>query len=106
MADDSPERPDARRLIDLLEAYLLDEEPSLTGRQLADEVGIDFERARQRWRSLGFTAVPEDMVAFTHADEDALRLTEELSDLGFVDPDDEQALIRSLGRSFARLAEW
>ena len=46
------------------------------------------------------------MVAFTQADEEALRLTEELSDLGFVDPDDEQALIRSLGRSFARLAEW
>ena len=100
------ERPDVRHLMDLLEEFLLGEAPSMTGRQLADDVGIDFEAARRRWRSLGFTAVDEDVMAFTHADEDALRLTEELSDLGFVDATDEQALIRSLGRSFARLAEW
>ena len=100
------EHPDASRLIDQLEAYLLGEEPTLTGRQVAEDVGIDFETARQRWRSLGFSAVPDEMVAFTHADLDALRTTEELRALGFVDPDDEQALIRSLGRSFARLAEW
>ncbi len=100
------ERPDVRHLMDLLEEFLLGEAPSLTGRQLADDVGIDFEAARRRWRSLGFSAVDEDVMAFTHADEDALRLTEELSDLGFVDATDEQALIRSLGRSFARLAEW
>ncbi len=104
--DGGGERPDAGKLIDQLEQFLLGEAPSLTGRQLADDVGIEFETARQRWRSLGFSAVPEDMAAFTKADEEALRLTEELSDLGFVDPDDEQALIRSLGRSFARLAEW
>jgi len=103
-ADD--ERPDVRHLIDLLEQYLLGEEPSLTGPQLAEHVGIDFEAARQRWRSLGFTEVDDDVAAFTHADEDALRLTEELSSLGFLNPTDEQALIRTLGRSFARLAEW
>ena len=34
---------DHKRLIDLLEAYLLGEEPSLTGQELADEVGIPFE---------------------------------------------------------------
>ena len=44
--------------------------------------------------------------AFTHADLEALRLTQRLSDLGFVDADDESALVRTLGRSFARLAEW
>ena len=93
-------------MIDLLEAFLLDEEPSMTGQQLADDVGIEFDQARQRWRSLGFSAVDNDVVAFTRADEDALRLTERLSELGFVDPGDEQALIRSLGRSFARLADW
>ncbi|MET0840446.1 MAG: adenylate/guanylate cyclase domain-containing protein [Marmoricola sp.] len=97
---------DHKRLIDLLEAYLLGEEPSLTGHQLADDVGIPFETARERWRSLGFTAVDEHVPAFTHADLEALRLTQRLSDLGFVDPDDEAALVRTLGRSFARLAEW
>jgi adenylate cyclase len=97
---------DHKRLIDLLEAYLLGEEPSLTGNQLAEDVGIPFERARDRWRSLGFTEVGGDVPAFTQADLEALRLTQRLSDLGFVDADDESALVRTLGRSFARLAEW
>ena len=47
MADDF----DHRHLVDLLEAYLLGEEPSLSGQQLADEVGIPFDEARARWRS-------------------------------------------------------
>ncbi len=106
MGDGPEDRPDSHQLIDRLEAYLLGEEPALTGEQVAADVGIDFEAARQRWRSLGFSAVEDDVQAFTHADVDALRLTEELSDLGFVEAADEQALIRSLGRSFARLAEW
>src|SRR5690349_10034668 len=80
---------DHKRLIDLLEVYLLGGEPSLTGRELADEVGIPFERARERWRSLGFSSVDEDVPAFTQADLEALRLTQRLSDLGFVDADDE-----------------
>jgi adenylate cyclase len=100
------ERLDHKQLIDLLEAYLLDEEPSLTGQELADDVGIPFEAARDRWRSLGFTAVGADVPAFTRADLEALRMTQRLSDLGFVDADDEAALVRTLGRSFARLAEW
>jgi adenylate cyclase len=97
---------DHKHLIDLLEAYLLGEEPALTGNELADDVGIPFEVARDRWRSLGFTAVGGDVPAFTHADLEALRLTQRLSDLGFVEADDESALVRTLGRSFARLAEW
>jgi len=69
------ERRDHRELIDLLEVFLLGEEPSLTGNQLADEVGIPFEEAKLRWRSLGFSAVGADVPAFTHADLDALRGT-------------------------------
>ncbi len=99
-------RPDRRELIDLLEVFLLGEEPSLTGNQLADEVGISFEEARLRWRSLGFTAVGADVPAFTHADLEALRLTQRLLEIGLIDPEDEAALVRALGRSFARLAEW
>lgn len=62
--------------------------------------------ARERWRSLGFPAVGDDVVAFTRADLEALRRTEELIGLGLVDGEDQHALVRSLGRSFARLAEW
>ncbi len=99
-------RHDHRQLVDLLEVFLLGEEPSLTGQQLADEVGIPFEDARLRWRSLGFSAVGADEPAFTHADLEALKLTQRLLEIGLIDPDDESALVRTLGRSFARLAEW
>ncbi len=78
----------------------------MTGPEIAAEVGIDMELARQRWRSLGFTAVDDDEVAFTQADLEAMRLTQRLHELGMINEDDESALIRTLGRSFARLAEW
>ena len=97
---------DRRELVDQLEVFLLGGEPTLTGQQLADEVGIPFEEARLRWRSLGFSAVGADVAAFTRADLDALRLTQRLLEIGLIDPDDESALVRTLGRSFARLAEW
>lgn len=97
---------DHRELVDLLEELLLGEEPSLTANQLAEKVGITFEEARRRWRSLGFSEVGADVAAFTHADLEALRLTQRLLDLGLIDPGDESALVRTLGRSFARLAEW
>lgn len=90
----------------LLEQYLLGEPPSLTGQQLADEVGIPYEEARLRWRSLGFAEVGPEVPAFTHADLEALRQTQHLIDLGVVEGEDQQALVRSLGRSFARLADW
>ena len=35
-----------------------------------------------------------------------MRLTQELVGLGVIEPDTEQAFIRTIGRSFARLAEW
>ena len=99
-------RADRRELLELFEVFLLGEEPSLTGAQIAEEIGIPYEDARLRWRSLGFTAVDPDEVAFTSADRDALRLTQELVELGVVDEEDQSALVRTMGRSFARLTEW
>jgi adenylate cyclase len=103
--------PDSRRLdpqqvVELLEEHLLGSHPTLTGPQIADEVGISMDLARQRWRSLGFTAVDDDEVVFTESDLEAMRLTQRLHELGMINEDDEAALIRTLGRSFARLAEW
>lgn len=107
MAPEHDQPPlDPQQIVELLEEHLLGSHPTLTGRDIADEVGIDMELARQRWRSLGFTAVGDDVVAFTEADLEAMRLTQRLHDLGMINDDDEAALIRTLGRSFARLAEW
>lgn len=93
-------------LVELLEAFLLGEEPSLCGLDIAEQVGIPIELARERWRSLGFTAVEDDEIAFTQADLEAMRRTQKLHTLGLVDDGQESALVRTLGRSFARLAEW
>lgn len=97
---------DPQRTVELLEEHLLGSRPTLNGDQVAELVGIDRDVAKQRWRSLGFTDVGDDEVAFTPADVEAMRLTQRMHDLGLIRSDDEAALIRTLGRSFARLAEW
>ncbi|MFL6106202.1 MAG: adenylate/guanylate cyclase domain-containing protein [Marmoricola sp.] len=97
---------DPQRTVELLEEHLLGSRPTLNGDQVAELVGIDRDVAKQRWRSLGFTDVGDDEVAFTPADVEAMRLTQRMHELGLIRSDDEAALIRTLGRSFARLAEW
>ena len=93
-------------LVDLLEAFLLGEEPTLTGREIAGAAGITHEEAQLRWRALGFGSVDADVPAFTAADREALELTQRLVEVGLITGEDESALARTLGRSFARLAEW
>jgi adenylate cyclase len=101
-----PDPLDPQQIFDLLEEHLLGSKPTLTGAEIAAELGIDREIAKQRWRSLGFTEVGDDVVAFTQSDLDAMRLTQRMHELGIIKSEDEAALIRTLGRSFARLAEW
>ncbi|WP_246081731.1 adenylate/guanylate cyclase domain-containing protein [Nocardioides litoris] len=43
---------------------------------------------------------------FTDADVEALRGARELEDLGILSPERQAALVRTWGRSFARLADW
>jgi adenylate cyclase len=105
-ADAGSEPLEPQQVVELLEEHLLGSHPTMTGPQIAAAVGISMDLARQRWRSLGFSAVEDDEVIFTEADLEAMRLTQRLHDLGMVNDDDEAALIRTLGRSFARLAEW
>ena len=62
--------------------------------------------AQELWRLLGFAHQPDDAVAFTQADVQALEYTHDLVKLGILSPDRQAALVRTWGRSFARLAEW
>lgn len=94
-----------QEVLELLEVLLLGERPSLTSAEVAERTGIPQELARERWRSLGFTQVPDGEAAFTEADVHAMQLTERLMDLGMADAESEAALIRTVGRGFARLAE-
>lgn len=93
-------------VIEAVSTFLLGEAPSLSREDVAELSGLPPEITRQRWRALGFPEVADGVVAFTHADVEALRLTQSLIDLGVIRPESEQAFIRTLGRTFARLAEW
>jgi adenylate cyclase len=95
--------PDA---FDVVEAHLLGARPSLTRVQVAEQAGVPLGTAEELWRLLGFPNQTDDAVAFTPADVQALELTQDLMELGILGPDSRSALVRTWGRSYARLAEW
>ena len=93
-------------LLETIEHHLLGDAPSLTRIEVAERAGVPLEMAVQLWRLLGFATNDDDEVAFTEADVDALRASHELTRLGILGEDSQAALVRTWGRSFARLAEW
>ena len=80
--------------------------PAYTRREVAERAGVPLEVAEELWQQLGFPRTGDDDVAFTDADVEALRRTDELISLGILTEDSQAALVRTWGRSFARLAEW
>jgi len=104
---DGPPDDEEATLFDLLERAILGETRHLTRLDVARESGVPLERLNTLWRSLGFTAAStDDDVIFMDADVEALRLLNEVLELGMIDARSEYAIARSMGRSFARLAEW
>jgi len=109
-----PERPAGRATtpsadpgdLDAVETGLLGAAPTLTQAEVAEQAGMGLDVARQLWHLLGFAHAEPDDRAFTQSDVDALRLTKDLIDLGILSADRQDGLVRTLGRSFARLAEW
>lgn len=89
-----------------MEELLLGALPHLTRGEVAERAGVPIEVAEQLWRLLGFARTEPDDLAFTESDVEALRLTRELIELGILGPDSQAALVRTWGRSYARLAEW
>jgi adenylate cyclase len=67
---------------------------------------VPLELAVQLWHQLGFPHRSDDDVAFAESDVEALRLTSDLVRLGILPPESQAALVRTWGRSYARLAEW
>ena len=112
MPDDGGETSEADFLAELaaamevVEGHLLGEPPTLNRLQVAELAGVPLEVSTELWRLLGFPQAADDDVAFTQADVEALRLSHDLMDLGILSPDRQSALVRTWGRSFARLAEW
>ena len=100
------EQPDIAAALEVIEAYLLGEEPSLNRVEVAERAGVPLEVAMELWHLMGFAHVDDDAVAFTPADVRALELSRDLIDLGILGPERQAALVRTWGRSYARLAEW
>jgi len=100
------EDPDLSQALDTVERYLLGDVPTLTRLEVCERAGVPLEVAQELWRLLGFAHQPDDAVAFTEADVRALQYTHDLVRLGVLSPDRQSALVRTWGRSFARLAEW
>jgi adenylate cyclase len=89
-----------------VEAFLLGGAPTLTRVEVAERAGVPLELAQELWRLLGFAHQTDDAVAFTHSDVQALELTADLVRMGILGEDSQAALVRTWGRSYARLAEW
>ncbi|MDT0200877.1 adenylate/guanylate cyclase domain-containing protein [Nocardioides sp. AE5] len=110
-ADEATAAPEAvgpdPELFAALEATLLGQAPHLTRPEVLERAGVSFEHAHGLWLSLGFPPPESDESrVFTDADVEAIRMLGGLIDGGLVDSRLEFALTRSMGRSFARLAEW
>jgi adenylate cyclase len=88
------------------EQALLGGERKFTRVQVSERAGISIERAERMWHALGFATVPDDEIAFTDGDVEALRLVAALEDDGFIDPAVESSLARKLGQTQSRLASW
>ncbi|WP_233712368.1 adenylate/guanylate cyclase domain-containing protein [Kribbella turkmenica] len=88
------------------EQALLGGERKFTRIEVSERAGISIARAERMWHALGFATVPDDEVAFTDGDVEALRLVVALEDDGFIDPELESSLARKLGQTQSRLASW
>jgi adenylate cyclase len=100
-------RFDSERLYDAVERVLFGQARHLSRLDVLRLAGVTPEHADALWRALGFTvAASDDEVRFVDADIEALRVLGSLIETGLVEPEAQYALARSMGRSFARLAEW
>lgn len=112
---DQPDAPDPSEahafdpgiLIEVAGSYLLgDDGPGLTRHQVAEQAGVELDAAQELWRALGFAEAGDDHAMFTAADVDALRDVDELVDLQLLDPSMLPALVRTMGSTFSRIADW
>jgi adenylate cyclase len=96
----------APELLETIEVLLLGGPPVFTRTEVAERCEVPLEVAERLWHSLGFPHSADDAVVFTEADAEALEQTMRLIRAGILDEDSQAAMVRTWGRSFARLAEW
>lgn len=90
----------------LIEETLLGGPTTYDRTQVAERAGMPVDLAVRIWQALGFPTPPEDAVAFTEEDSEALRDIQELLGSEFVDEDMVLDLARAVGQTMGRLASW
>lgn len=96
-----PHRAETDALID----KVLGAPRTMTRSQVADAVGMSLEDAATYWRAMGFADVA-DFTAFTSADVAALAAVHRLVSTGVLRKSEAIEVVRSLGQTTARMAEW
>ena len=80
-------------------------DPEFTGPQVAQQAGVDIERARRLWTALGFSPVPDDQRVFTRSDVAILAgVCRLLGEIGGAE-DVLLQLTRVTGQALARVAD-
>lgn len=78
--------------------------PTMTGPEVAERTGVDFETTKRIWRALGFPEPNDDEVSFDDNDLASLRSLAALIELGF-DIDELVGMARTYGQAMSRIAD-
>jgi adenylate cyclase len=89
-----------------IEALLLGGELRYTRLDAVRMTGVSMEFAERLWRAFGYPQPADDAVAFTEGDITALIRLRQLMNEGLFDEDALIRMVRAVGQTMARLAEW
>src|SRR5881227_1648886 len=94
--------PDPREI----EELLLGGELRYTRIDAIERSGVSEEFTQRLWRAFGFPHLADETVAFTEGDLDSLVRIRDLLHAGLLDEDMVLRMVRAVGQTMARLAEW
>ncbi|GGS91132.1 adenylate cyclase [Planobispora rosea] len=100
--DEAVERPTAEQI----ERLFVGPEPRYTRVEVAERSGVPQALTERIWRALGFATLPDDAVAFTEADINALKRVRAMMESDLLDERTVIRMTRAVGQTTARLAQW
>ena len=89
-----------------IEELLLGGELRYTRVDAIKRAGVSEAFTQRLWRAFGFPHLADETIAFTEGDLDALVRIGELLQAGLLDEDMVLRMVRAVGQTMARLAEW
>jgi adenylate cyclase len=98
----SARSPDPKRV----EELLLGGDKRYTRVDVQRMTGVTREFTQRLWRAFGYPHMPDDTVAFTEGDVTALYRIQRLMQDDVLDDDDVIRMVRAVGQTMTKLAEW